>query len=475
MVLLLFYVFCFFLFYPRAITNDDEAAYLDQARLFAAGRATLPKLNPLTEKLEPYRSDFYPPGTALVMAPLIAIAGWRGAFLVPFLSVIVAVLVTARWLRDEGRSPIFALLLLGFPATLVMGRMCMSDVPSMAVISLGLWLFWRGLDRGWPYWLASGFVAGIAVIFRDTNAIVFAPVFVGTVIRREARCWALIAGGIAGLAVKLLANYLIFGDVLYLRSRYIVDLPTMGGRLTIYLLGLLICVPGGLILTLAYRGRRRPELIASALFFFAFFVIQTNTMSASAPSKRLILDWRYLLPVLPLVVLGTAEAAPRLWRQMVAAQNPDRREVLRVVARVTLVLWVSAVAASSFLVQFRFQGWSLRQAEIRDVIHTYTSDDSVLITNRWNTRKFLRNLERSFVYLDRDEVSPRDVATLVRRYGPVFLVFLDRNDASFRLSDAKRNADFVNAVRPTPEIQFDRQITPQDRLRIWRVVDADNR
>ena len=111
----------------------------------------------------------YPIGTAVLMAPFVALAGWRAAFLVPLLCLLGSTLLVGRWLQEERRSPVWALTLLGYPVALLMGRVCMSDVPSMAVVTLGLWLFWRGPGRNGGQWLASGFVAG-AHIWREPNA-----------------------------------------------------------------------------------------------------------------------------------------------------------------------------------------------------------------------------------------------------------------------------------------------------------------
>lgn len=87
----------------------------------------------------------------MLMAPWVALFGWRGAFAIPVLSLALSILITARWLRGEGPSTLFALLILGFAPSLVLGRVAISDMPSGPVVALGLWLFWRGLDRG-PGW-----------------------------------------------------------------------------------------------------------------------------------------------------------------------------------------------------------------------------------------------------------------------------------------------------------------------------------
>ena len=159
----------------------------------------------------------------------VALAGWRGAYVVPCLSLLAGVLLLGRWLQQEGRSPLFALLLLGYLPNLVMGRVAMSDVPSLFLVILGLWLFWRGSGRSWRWWLASGFVAGGSMLFRESNPIPFAPFFAGALLRRERNVWALVVGGIAGLALRVGANAYFLDQPLHYRSAYILALGTMPG------------------------------------------------------------------------------------------------------------------------------------------------------------------------------------------------------------------------------------------------------
>jgi 4-amino-4-deoxy-L-arabinose transferase-like glycosyltransferase len=88
-------------------------------------------------------------------------------------------------------------MVLGYLPSLVLGRVAQSDMPSTALAALALWLFWaRGSDRRMR-WAASGLVAGLALSVRETNALLFAPLYLGALIRREGGTWALIAGGLA--------------------------------------------------------------------------------------------------------------------------------------------------------------------------------------------------------------------------------------------------------------------------------------
>jgi 4-amino-4-deoxy-L-arabinose transferase-like glycosyltransferase len=470
--LLLLYVSSFALTYPTAITNTDETGYLHQAQMMLRGTFTLTQIDPISGDETTIRPGTYPPGTALLMAPLIALFGWRGAFVIPVLSVVLATLWCARWLRDEGRSPLFALLLLGFAPTLVTGRLAMSDAPSAAFVALGLWLFWRGLDRGALWWLAAGFVAGSSLTLRPTNPIVFAPLFAGTVLRRDKNVWALVVGGLVGVGACLAATQWVFGDPFYARTSYDPDIANFHERFALYSLGLLILVPGGLVFALAYRGRRRPEVIASFISFVVFYLAQEYSTHGTGTVKRIVLALRYLVPIVPLVVFAMAESVPRIWGAALARRSGQARDRLERWVRRGVAAAVASLAIACLLVHPVYAAWASTQAEIRDQIRRYVPVDEVYITNWAATRKFIPELEEKYTYIDVSKIEPSDVPQLAERYGQVFLVLLNRSDSEVWLRDARANSEFVGALAPAPELLLDQQMSSTDHLRIWKLTRA---
>ena len=468
LVACLVYAVGFVAFYPNAVTNDDESGYMRQAKLAIHGVGSLPKLNPLTGETEQYYPSQYPYGTALAMGVPVALAGWRGAYVIPFLSLLGGVLLLARWLQQEGRSPLFALLVLGFPPALVMGRVAMSDVPSLFVVTFGLWLFWRGSGRAWPWWLASGFVAGGSMLFRESNPIPFAPFFAGALLRRERNVWALVVGGFAGLGLRVAANQFFFQEPLYGRSRYILDLAMVPDKLPLYALALLVFLPGGLLLALLYRGRRWPELCIATAGFATAYLIQTNYTYTTSLLKNMVNTPRYLIPIAPVIVFGMAESVPRLWQRWLDHATPARRMQLRTTAATVFLAWIGGILLASFSVHPAFAYWSGKQGEIRDAIAAGIDLDAVVVTNFMATRKFLPELDMKYMAVNRTQVDVEGANSLVSRYGEAYLVFLDRSDSAHWRSDAEVNAEFVRGILPAPELLYDRQLTPTDHLRIWR-------
>jgi 4-amino-4-deoxy-L-arabinose transferase-like glycosyltransferase len=459
-------------FYPSAITNTDETGYLYQAQLMLKGASTVTRVDAVTGAPVTEPPTNYSTGTAILMLPSIALFGWRGAYAIPFLSIAFSILLTARWLREEGRSPLFALLILAFAPTLVLGRVAMSDVPSAAVVTLGLWLFWRGIDRGWGWWLAAGFIAGAATDLRATNPVPFVPLFAGTVLRREWKCWALVVGGLVGLSAYLLSLQWFYGDALhslYTQNAYIFDLETLPERALLYAVGLLILVPGGLVFAVAYRGRRRPEVVTAVVGFVAVYLAQEYSMQGWPLLKRMVLALRYFIPILPLVAFAMAESVPRIWREALARRARGARMRLQRLGHAGLIAALAGLAMASIAVHPVFAAWASSQAEIRDEIQRTVPLDEVFITNWLGTRKFFSELDQKFRPIDRDHIDPGDVPDLVERYGLVYLVFLDRTDSDLWVQDARATAAFLSALESAPDLLLDRQVSPTDRLRIWQI------
>ena len=465
--LLAVYVVSFGIFYPEIVTNDDEAMYIRQARLALEGPPVVSQVDPMTGEPHSFFVSTYAPGTAMVMAPLVELFGWRGAFLVPCLSLVAAVWVTLLWIREAGYSPFFALVLLGFPPALVLGRVAMSDVPSALVSALGFYLFWRGQDRQAGWWFCAGLVAGASWVFRATNPVLFVPLFAGTVLRRERKCWALVVGGLVGVAIRFGCMYIYFGSGLFERSAYYPAFGSIMERLPLYLIGLLLFVPGGLAFSVLYKGVRRPEIIATVGLVFFFFLFQQFSTQATSFEKRLVLALRYFIPMLPVMAFAMAQSVPAVLCSLRDRGGPAGR-FARVLATAGVV-WGAGVGVAAAAVHPLFSLWGGTQAELRDVIVEKLPRDAVYVTNWMGTRKFIPIIGQKYLRVDRDAVMARDVQWLVRAHGEVYVVLAGRNDSAHWMRDGERSEAFLASLRSEPELIEDREIGPIDRIRIFRL------
>ena len=103
LIVLAIYTIGFFVFYPRALTITDEALYVRQAAALAAGGTTVAVVDPLTGAETRVPAAPYPLGTALLLAPFVLAFGWQGSFVAALLALLLATLITARWVAEAPR------------------------------------------------------------------------------------------------------------------------------------------------------------------------------------------------------------------------------------------------------------------------------------------------------------------------------------------------------------------------------------
>ena len=462
-------------YFPDAITLDDESQYLEAAYAFSKGSLCLDEIDPLSGEVRCRQASSYLPGTSAVLAPFIALFGWRGAYLVPALALAAATLCTALWLREAGRSPLFALMVLGYLPSLVLGRVAQSDAPSTALVALGLWLFWAGgLDRR-ARWAASGFVAGLSLSLRETNVLLFAPLYLGALIRRERGVGALIAGGLAGSLLRPLGTWIVFGDPLYLYPAGGAEGPPFGlsnlpGNLLPYAVALLVLVPGGLVGGLLYRGERRPEVVATVSLFFSLFLLFGYNGWTSGP--------RYFAPLTPLLAFAAAEALPRLWAGIRARFGAGKSATLERIAFFGIWLWVAGVLILAFAVHPVVDRLTDPFARVRHAIYEHSAAGSVVVM-RLRDKRLVHPIfgERGRFYFE--YLTPEIFDRLLAKYGTITVVLRDprvgwyvrRQAREILRRKALENPKVLSTLtgRGEFELLFDDSGVIDDRLRIWRV------
>jgi hypothetical protein len=458
-------------FFPDVITQHDEARYLEMAYGFANGAPCLDHVDPLSGEVSCTPGSRFLPGTAALMAPPVALFGWRGAYLVPALAVAVATLCTALWLREAGRSPLFALMVLGYLPTLVLGRVAQSDVPSTALAALGLWLFWARAPDHRMRWAASGFVAGLSLCLRETNALLFAPLYLGALVRREGATWALIAGGLAGSLLWPLGNWIVFGDPLYVYPRR----PTFAvsnvpGNLPLYAVALLLFIPAGLIGGLLYRGERWPEVVATVLLFCALYLSFGYRGETSGLLRSMILGPRYFAPLTPLLAFAAAEAFPRIWEAIRARLRPGRAEALERITTLGVRIWVAGVLLVAFAVHPVLDRLMAPLERFREAIYDHSVAGSVLVIP-WVDRKLVNPMygERQRFYIH--NLTPEILDALLARHGSITVALHERPESAHLRAKAREHQEVLNPLtrRADFALLYDSGTDTPERLRIWRV------
>jgi 4-amino-4-deoxy-L-arabinose transferase-like glycosyltransferase len=468
------YAIGFAFFYPVALTNYDEVSYLRQAATFAAGSTTVDTIDPATGLHRKVHPSDYPPGTSALMTPFVWIVGWRGAFLLGLVALLAAVLFTAKWISDAGGSPLFALIVLAYPPTLVIARTAMSDVPSAALVAAGLWLFWPANGSTWRR-LAAGFIAGVSLCLREPNAILFAFFFAGALFRRERRVAALVIGGLAGVICRLLSVWIVYGDPLYAKNHgYGFTGLFAQQNLLMYLAALLLMVPGGLISAILYRGRRWPELVSTALGFTLVFVLWNYNASPSSGLKQWVLAPRFFIPLLPILAFAMAQTIPRWWERFLKFLSFERRQTWEALGNAIVVIWLAAVAVLCFAANWRAATWDDSHNQVVRTLYSHVDPTHPILTDIPATVKFLNELHGSRIEGNLEDMSDDDIRRAVERYGGMEVVFFDRDDSPYWTNKARQNQILIEelAKRYRAKLSVKEQFQGLGVLQIWSIASG---
>lgn len=397
----------------------------------------------------------YPPGTSLLQAPFVAVAGWRAAAWVSILSLTLTVGLLGCWLRRSGHSPACALLFVAYAPTLVMGRLATSDLPSAAVVTLGFWLFWDAGQR-WRYLLA-GTVAGVSFLFRETNLALFLPFIIGAAWRRD-RAWiTLTAGFAAGLAIALAIRSALMGTAVDWSSTAQWSFASALDSGPLYALALLVLLPGGLIAVYIYRGPRRQELQAAVICFVVIYLFYGYSGEDSGRLERVAAAGRYFIPVVPLITFAWAEGLSRHVRNT----RQTRTWYFHVAAAGTLGV--------AFAVHPVMRAWSSRDAAVaRDIVST--TDGGVVIADR-TQHKFVAAYEEPSARLWMLDVPPARLAQLVVEPRPAYIVWVSRYETALMEELWAAPGGYVERTQRSCDLTpvIDRMYGSDRRLRIWRV------
>ena len=438
--ILAIYVSGYALFPADVFTSSDESAYVEQAVVFANG--SLASVSP------------YPPGTSLLQSPFVAIAGWRAAPWLSLLAVGATVLLMARWLRDAGYHPGFALLFLAYGPTLVMARVGTSDVPSAAVIALGLWLFWTGERARWK-WAVAGWLAGLSILLRETNILLFLPFVVAAAARRRPGWMVLVSAAAAGFATAIAVYWFTAGTLPGLRATAGFAVSAVGRNIGIYALCTLVLVPGGLAAVAAYQGCERRALATAVAGYLAVYLLYDYSGQDSAPLARIAAVGRYLIPVIPLITIAWADCLSRI-----AFAVPIRTA--------TLAAFV-LIAVSAFSVHPTLRAWSARDAEIVTDIAATVRSGAIIADD--TQRKYVAPMFGTVNRYWMIDTPVSHLPVVTSRHASAYVVNVDRSDTALMQTLSADARTYVEAASRTCAIEpvIDQAYGEARRLQIWRL------
>ncbi len=374
--------------YPTHFLIADEVAYFEQALEW--GKTSISNSQPSWigrpqgSPLQPIVSD-YPPGTALLAAGFISLFGPKAVFWSGFVAWLIGIWALTGLLHRLNKPVAWALYPALFLPGLVLTRTLMSDLPSFALSCIFLFLFTnqstsqpvnqptnQPINQSTRF--VAGLVAGLSLLFRETNLLWALPFFVGAFWRARVNptpnpspegegglssnnpnypgseahtshpgifqecmdvaplpfgggvgggvdtraAWKMLWLGFAiGLLPRLAWGWFAFGDPFFVRDSGIAfSWSFLPQNLGFYLLTLLVLAPGGLYFLVKNKSPYRWEISVAALLFLGVYGCYGYDAFAKSGYKALVLQGRFLMPLLPFVALAAAETMPRVGRNI---------------------------------------------------------------------------------------------------------------------------------------------------------------
>jgi len=428
--------------YPTHFLIADEVAYFEQALEWGNGSSSAV-------------SD-YPPGTALFAAGFVALFGPKAVFWCGIGAFLSGIWALAGLLRRLNKPLVWAL----YPALclpcLVLTRTLMSDLPSFALACIFLWLFVQPIKQPAKQVIQfiAGLMAGLGILFRETNLLWALPFVVSAVLYRREGWKMLWLGFVAGLLPRLVWGWFAFENPFFVRDSGIAfSLSYLPKNLVFYLFTLLVLMPGGLYFLIKNKSPYRWEIAVAALLFLGVYGCYGYDAFAKSGWKGLVLQGRFLLPLLPLVTLAAAETQPMVGKK------------IQIGLATAAVLFLA-------MVQVAGHAYNLEQQRITSALLQIPAQTHLTFTPG-ESRKFLNALHGPQTLL---VPAQNTIPGLRDSTQNCFAHLITRSDSADRV---KKTAEAETAFQryfhgAKTTLVTDLTIRDGTRLRIWRVGQTDH-
>jgi len=386
LVLMLLYAAVYAAWYPRTFSILDEQAFLSFGTALSRGTvyADVAGVDAARAiEIDGHRAPRVSLGMPALLAPIVAV-DWRGGFLVALALHLIGTWACAAMLGALGLRPIFAALYLFHPVAALYTRTVMSDIPTMALTTVTLWLLVRTHSRP----LLAGLVIGLTPHLRGSQLVVIAGLGLAFALRDLARSrehgWAaltpslwLAAGVLPGVLGWMAVNAAIYGGPFETPVTWPLSVEHIPRNLPRYLVSQNLVYPLGLVIGLLYPSRLRAAAALVAVGLLGLYGTFLHLYEGFGTLTSLIVGDRFFLPLFPLLLPGYAGALTAL-----LARAGQRGPPL-------LALGVAGLVAAYGLVTYLHDERLARQSEIQRGLYENTADGSVILSNSHAREYFL--------------------------------------------------------------------------------------
>lgn len=246
----------------------------------------------------------YAIGTPLLLAPLIKWFGHHAVFTLPIFCLGLSYILMYKSLIHLGYNGLGVLLFLMFLPLLFITRTIMSEMPSLLLVSISLFLLIKNENTQRHYWVIF-LLGGISVLFRETNALIFGPILLYIFFQNSTNKKVIHSViFLVGLSTRLIANYIVYQNAFHLKHGYPFSISYIPNNIILYSTILLVLIPGGLLLIARYSGKYdKLFLTIIGIFTATHLCYGYDATDYSGYKMGLILNGRFYIPLLPIFAI----------------------------------------------------------------------------------------------------------------------------------------------------------------------------
>ena len=363
------FVLMFLSFYPKFYYFPDEQHYLRNSYLLLNGSMKI--FDPLKAYgytgYEGYFVSKYFIGTSVLLLPFAAIH-WEFAFIANMLLHLASFFVFVLILKELKISRIFGLLFLFFPAFVFFSRTLLSETASVFIVLLGTYFLIRKKT------FSGGLAFGAGMLFRFTNALVFAP-FLLLSLKETRASKKMLIGFSVFAAILILYNLAVFQTALpsysFLEADNIFNFSNIPFKALMFATATMALYPLMLFAFIFYRGIFAREMKLAAgllLLFYLPYYFQPFKISIN----DFFIGIRFWVPVMPFFLIAYA----RFIDDLLPKLKFSRQQFIYGAVFATIVLLAGAAA-----VNFQHSKLASDRFEIFKAVYSATNENSLIVSD----------------------------------------------------------------------------------------------
>lgn len=358
------------LFTPAHLMVTDELSYYFQGLLLMQGPDAATITDYLTGQDISLIEGYYPGGTPLLMGLLHsihpAVMYWQG-----LICLLITLWLMTQILKRLNLSALALAPLLCYVPLIYISRTCMSEMPSLVLVSTGLYLYFCRAESKWSYFWVS-IIAGLSLSFRETNLILIAPLAF-----LLSRNYLLsIIGFLLGLSLRFYLYYLFTGEAFYLKSGSGFGIQYFISNIPIYAFVLLALLPLSPYWLIKIKGKNRLYFtLILAGFLFIHLIYGYQAYKYSGYVGGMILNGRFWIPALPFFVVALG--------YLINDNDWVRNQFFT-------FIFTGLVSIFFLAGHYYMHQQMMEHKEITDWIDTHTDEEDIIITDMQHTTPMKR-------------------------------------------------------------------------------------